>query len=689
MRTIRLMTTLLIAASLAIQISGQTPQSDRQAQAALQAAINKELVDGNLEAAIKQYKGVIDKYPKQRAVVADALIRMAEAYQRLGNAESRRIFEGVVSDFSDQPNAVARARTRLASLAPLEPPTRGPREVWSGPNVSNNFDLSADGRYLVDVDWATGGDFFIRDLVTNTNRFLNNVSGFGSEAVFSPDNRQVAYSWYDDANSKVDLRIASISMDSPIRTTVLASYSYSDGESFRPRAWTPDGKQLVGIRNAPDRTAQLGVFTIQDRSFVSIKSLPSGAIGTMSLSPDGRYIAYDIPANDSNSPRDIFVIARDGSGETAAVRHPANDVTALWSPDGKSLIFMSGRTGGSAVWMQPMKDGQPSGPAQRIKENVGGMRLKSLTKNGTLLYVQPGSSATNLYVATLDGARVVAQGTPATERLIGNHWGPSWSRDGQYLAYYSFRNVSPDLPPGFIVIRSTKTGEERTVVAPQRLSARAEGPKWFPDNRSILIQLGDAQGPGFGFYKLSLDTGNTELLVRLPGVVNSYDLSADGRTIFYATDEMNPNDGGRISRYDIDSQRETVVARVRAYAISLALSRDGSQLAMNHIGGHVDVMPIAGGEPRVLFQPNPSQGSTGTMRQGVAWTADGRFVLFKQDDGFLYSVPAAGGAVEAVGLSMKPVSPAIHPDGKQLAFRATTDTKPPSLMALEKFWPQP
>ena len=40
-------------------------------------------------------------------------MRMAECYQKLGDAESRKIYEQVVKDYADQKEAVTLARARL------------------------------------------------------------------------------------------------------------------------------------------------------------------------------------------------------------------------------------------------------------------------------------------------------------------------------------------------------------------------------------------------------------------------------------------------------------------------------------------------------------------------------------------------------------------------------------------------
>src|SRR5829696_6257453 len=88
--------------------------ADQDADRMLKAAMNAELVDGNVKGAIDQYKRIVDRYAKSdRATAARALLRMAEAYQKLGDAEAERIYQRVVREFGDQSEPASIARTRL------------------------------------------------------------------------------------------------------------------------------------------------------------------------------------------------------------------------------------------------------------------------------------------------------------------------------------------------------------------------------------------------------------------------------------------------------------------------------------------------------------------------------------------------------------------------------------------------
>src|SRR5712691_952604 len=92
---------------------GIIAQQRKQADIDLQGAIRTETVSGDLKGAIKQYEAVVAKYGKDRAVAAQALLHMAECHQKLGDAESRKIYEQIVRDYADQKEAVTTARARL------------------------------------------------------------------------------------------------------------------------------------------------------------------------------------------------------------------------------------------------------------------------------------------------------------------------------------------------------------------------------------------------------------------------------------------------------------------------------------------------------------------------------------------------------------------------------------------------
>ena len=80
----------VIGTALASPVAPQSQRSD-PAALALESARKKEIVDGDLDAAIKLYKETLSKYPGVRSVSAEALVGLARSYQKAGNAEARQI----------------------------------------------------------------------------------------------------------------------------------------------------------------------------------------------------------------------------------------------------------------------------------------------------------------------------------------------------------------------------------------------------------------------------------------------------------------------------------------------------------------------------------------------------------------------------------------------------------------------
>lgn len=85
----------------------------------LEGAIAKEQVSGDLKAAISAYQKIGAENSAPRDVRAKALLHLAGCYERLGQQESRKVYEQIVREFADQPSAV-QARARLSALKQID-----------------------------------------------------------------------------------------------------------------------------------------------------------------------------------------------------------------------------------------------------------------------------------------------------------------------------------------------------------------------------------------------------------------------------------------------------------------------------------------------------------------------------------------------------------------------------------------
>jgi TolB protein len=104
---------------------------------------------------------------------------------------------------------------------------------------------------------------------------------------------------------------------------------------------------------------------------------------------------------------------------------------------------------------------------------------------------------------------------------------PSWSPDGQRLAYVSFEDRVPT-----IYTQTLKTGER------QRVSAHAgvnQAPAWSPDGKKMALVLSTRDG-NLDVYVLDL---TTQLLSRItddPGIDTEPQWSKDGQNLYFTSD---------------------------------------------------------------------------------------------------------------------------------------------------------
>lgn len=561
--------------------------------------------------------------------------------------------------------------------------------VWtySSPRVDVTGSVSQDGRYLAFEDRATG-DLAIHDLISGQNRHLTHNETPGAESLWaaeiSRDSSRVAYSWRN-RDGTIDLRL--VGLDG---SGARVLFRDNDVNSIEPEGWLPDGRDILARVSRKDGANEIVLISTGDGSLRVLKRLSSrrDSAAHLSLSPDGRYIAYDFHPSDESSQEDVSILSIDGASDTPLVEHPADDNVLGWSSDGKWVLFRGDRAGADDMWAIPVTaDGRPGGEPQLIKKNVGGSG-RGYTEAGSFFYETARSAGldADIYIGTLDPetGRLVGDPKKLEPRLDGPVEGAGWSQDGKYLAYY--RLSERDDPP-VMVIRALATGQERELSPPIALPAgryAKAAMRWSPDGRSIL-RKGRHDGKD-GLYLVAVETGHFTPVVEVPqGTYISHALwSPDGKAIFYR--RWNES-GSRILVRTLENGQETELLRGDASALlcpHFALSPDGRQLAFGSpwFPGRgvtaLNVIPTAGGKPHILFKEQGGQelavSGMNIRGQGLEWTPDGRYVLFIRGDYTrkeFWRVAAEGGEPERLGLELTSAPPpelCLHPDGRRIAY---------------------
>jgi len=343
--------------------------SQQTAAELFEKALYLEEAQGDLQKAIGVYEKILTQHPDDREIAAKAQLHIGLCYEKLGLEEAQKAFQKVVENYPDQAAAVKVAREKLSALTRARALIEKGREeltirqVWSGPGVDILGAVPPDGRYLSFVDWETG-DLAMRELAKGTKRRLTNKGSwmqspeFALFSTWSPDSRRIVYQWY---NKDETYELCVIDINDP---TPHVLYRDQDKENYvHPFGWSPDGKGiLAGTFRVENLRAEfitrLGLISVADGSVKVLKTQfethpdnpkPWGFV----FSPDGKYIAYDIPQENKDEERDIFLLSAEGGREVPLIEHPARDTVIGWSPDGKGLLFSSDRTGSQDVWFIP------------------------------------------------------------------------------------------------------------------------------------------------------------------------------------------------------------------------------------------------------------------------------------------------------------------------------------------------
>jgi len=676
---------LALAAVLAAAFA--LAQKGDQAEVLLKAAANKELVDGDLNAAIELYKKVVAQPGAGRAAAAKALVQMGQCYEKLGDAqarEARRAYERVVREFADQGEIVAQARVRLAALGGPGGAgglvTRRVLTDASGVGVGGVLTtvgrsgrggfLTPDGRYIRGIDWDTGDvvQFEVasgqRSRITNRGPWSDRAESYD---VFSRDGKQIAYSLYTK-DGVPQLRIRNLD-GSSVRTL------YSEkGYYVYALDWSPDAGSILALRQR-DWALELTLISTADGSLRVLRSITSQlfTLSGTSFSPDGRFVAYSVVREGSPPHGDVFLMTADGRNEVVVAGHPAEDRLLRWTPDGRSLVFLSDRSGTWDIWSVHITGGKQQGEPELLKKDFGwDSQVLGFAPDGSLYYKTYTYSG-GLYNGEVDleTGEVLEPPAPVTTRYTGPPSEPTWSPDGRNLLYVSLRSRPTGPRNTILTIRSAATGEERFLSPRLRYVGQIS---WAPDGRSV-IAYGITETRGI----FQIDT-ETSGITKLAGHNNSAPhLCPDGKTLVFSR--------GGIWKRNLDTGEESEVVKTDANLFDL--SPDGREVVFQ-VDGAVKTVSLNGGEPRELFRGL-------AKRYGLQWTRDGRYIIAQAVElrgnvvtaasSEIWRVPAQGGTPLKLDLSVpKMGSFALHPDNRRFAFSVKEESKR-ELWVLENFLP--
>ena len=392
--------------------------------------------------------------------------------------------------------------------------------------------------------------------------------------------------------------------------------------------------------------------------------------------------------------------ASDGSNEHPLLPNPDRDYDAIWSPDGKSIVFTSERNG-SADLFQVKPDG--SGLKALTTDPAYDDQAAFSPDGQKLVFVstRDGGNA-NLWILDLTSRRIQRLTTGA-----GGDFRPSWSHDGKWIAFSSGRGKPMPFSEGrwerlqladLYIVHPDGSGLKK-VPGNQDFCG---SPKWKGDSRHLVAYCMTAQqtlanrianpGPGNDTRLMSVDT-MTGASTEMPAVgvkINPSPLDQNeigyirkdtpDAGIYYLSGRRGPRGPIRTASWSPDGNLVVFHNRSGTQFITTGFPNGRASLSA------ITVTTVATGAAQVVYQDKTSNALAGS------WSSDGRKIIFGIGefaaffDGFHSEFLKPGDRIEggakvalvnADGTGFQELTsgagnnafPSFSPDGKRFVYR--------------------
>lgn len=632
-----------------------------------------------LDRAIALYEQVVADAGADRALAASAQLRIALVKERQGKAEARAVFASVVKRYPEQRDVVAEARTRLGTArAAARTTDLVPRLIRNDRSFPSA--ISPDGRQALVVTDDGTSRLVLQDVGAGQMVTLvqGSETGWARAPVFSPDGRQVAYSWVslDRArdsgppvpNATTSLRIVDAVTGSKPRTVAGPSVGWF---ALVPAGWSPDGTAVLVHRatrerwDSPLTASALAWVNVGTGAIRPIKDVEPwrdiGGAGRgfgfngVSLSPDGRFITYSVRVRENASERSIHIVDAAGARGSVIVSIAGSNTQPIWTPDGTHLLFINERSGRRGLWAVPVRDGAATGEPRTVLTDFAD-QLLDIPRTGELFHVRTADDGGFWQFV----AQRSASGAHITKAIPGQ--GAKWSRANR-LGF-----IRPGPSGNDFIVRVAESGEERLY---QHVGLSNVSPRWFSDDSAVVLFVepaGDNGTPGGAFYKLDVTSGTfTRLFARhTPDHERGFStfMSHDNKTLYLPVRAKDKSPWTGIVGVDLATGAErsilTFPTPLSGRSMpSLALSPDGTTLAIQTWAdetskdGRLVTVRLDGTGFRELHGPFPGGG----WSDRLAWTPDGQSILFvrqaaegPEGSWQVMQIPGSGGAAIADGL---------------------------------------
>ncbi|HXE13322.1 MAG TPA: winged helix-turn-helix domain-containing protein [Bryobacteraceae bacterium] len=530
---------------------------------------------------------------------------------------------------------------------------------------------------------------------------------------FSPDGRQVAFTWNGEAQDNFDIYVKLVNSSSPaLRLTTSKDVDYSpawspDGEWIafcrgrdtgrggvwivpalggaerkitdmdtpgspwdRALSWTPDSKRLVVA--APVGAEQhLGLRLIDVNTGASqLIVRPTGSEEDMhpAVSPNGKFIAF---TRDTGRGISRIMIVPVGGGTPQPIAAPADQVynaRPAWTPDGSHIVFVSNVDGESHAWLAPFRSSRPVKELAALGDDIHDVAISTAGQLGVVRQARD----SNLYMLRLGSTPESVIGEPT--RILGStrlEESPSIRSDGRQLAFASNRS-------GYEEIWTARADGSDVMQVTYLQNPVTGSPDWSPDGRHIVFDSRAGGRPQL--YITSGDGGRAQPICCESGLATVPHWSPDGRSIYFSSDRT-----GRMEVWSVGATGGTPVQVTKNGGFAPVPSPDGKWLYYSS-----DNAPVTTLWKQNLVSGEQNRIASSVLRRSYA-PADNGLYFFSgstsRQGSTLFWLVESSQRSQPILTTDRRVEQgvALAPDGRSL-FYTQFDVSDHQLLLVQNFW---
>jgi Tol biopolymer transport system component/predicted Ser/Thr protein kinase len=453
---------------------------------------------------------------------------------------------------------------------------------------------------------------------------------------WSPDGTQIAF--YSEGSIFVVPALGGIPRRLIEKKSVSSAYS---------PAWSPDGKKITYVQDD-----SINVLSLESRE--SEKITEAKEAHCLSWSPDGSKIAYvlgnlafvfsefDIPEAlypviGNKAPSSIHIVSLSDGISVPVTKDDHLNVSPVWTPDGRHLLFISDRGGARDIYAVPLNSsGEPKAPPLRLTTGLDAHTI-SISRDGGNLAYSVFDYTSNVWSIQIPekGSVSVSEALPVT---VGNQIVEAMdiSHDRQWLAYDS--NLSGNMD----IYKMPLAGGE-----PVQLTSHPRDdfiPSWSPDGEHIAFHS-FRQG-NRDIFCMTKNGESVQALTDFPSHERSPDWSSDGSKVVFFSDRT-----GRNEVYVVARDREE-------WGEPKPITSDGGTFpkwspvgnAIAYISeDSLKIVSYDDGKTRTLVQAENDSDNFPSPKF-CAWSLDGETVYYIAQDRLsnvsIWAIPASGGNPE-------------------------------------------